>query len=341
MTSIKEIAKIAEVSVGTASFVLNGKGDQMRISKMTQERVLKIAKELGYTPNISARRLRSSDEKVLPVIAMLWTKNARSTLIKRFLDGIQDKSSSREQNREFELLIQPYENGHLNKISSLKTGTRFNGAIIVGATEADMDYLETNDVNVPIVFYQRKSNKFSTVYADSFRAGENVADVFMKKGHRKVGLMVPRLSNQAVTLRKEGFVSRVTEHSLELSSDNILIGSFSEEGGYQSVKEWLTTKKELPTAIFSLCDEMAVGALSAFHEEGIGIPEDIEMISHDDYEITKFTIPALSTVHLPVEEMAAQCMRTLLDLIEKRAKAPIHSTFESPIVFRKSCEAPS
>jgi LacI family transcriptional regulator len=341
LASIKEIASIAGVSIGTASFVLNGKADQMRISKSTQEKVLRIAKELGYTPNISARRLRSGGEKVLPVIAMLWTKNARASLISRFLEGIQDKSSLIDQKREFELLIQPYENGHLDKLNSLKTGTHFNGAIIAGATEADLNYLESNDVNVPIVIYQRKSTKFSTVSVDSFASGAKVADVFMKKSHKKVGMIIPKLSNQAISLRKEGFVSRVIYHSLELSQSNVLTCSFSEEGGYQCVKQWLADKRELPTAIFSLSDELAVGALTAFHESGIRIPEDIEMIGHDNNDITKFTIPSLSTVHLPVEEMAAQCMTTLLNLIEKQASEPVHSKFASSIVFRNSCPPPS
>jgi len=341
MTSIKEIASIAEVSIGTASFVLNGKGDQMRISKLTQERVLKIAKELGYTPNISARRLRTGGEKVLPVIAILWPNDARASLLGRFLEGIQEKLKLKDQKREFELLIQPYENENLDKLTSLVTGTRFNGAIIAFATDTDMEYLETNELNVPIVIYQRKSDKYSTVTVDSFSAGEKVADVFWKKGHKKVGVLIPKFSSQAVSQRKEGFEKRCAYHSLELSHTNILSGSFSEEGGYQCVKKWLKNEQKIPTAIFSLTDEMAIGALAAFHEAEIRVPEDVEIIGYDNNEHTKFTIPSLSTVHLPVEEMASQCVKTLLQLIEKRTKTPVQSSFESTIVFRKSCDAPS
>lgn len=341
MASIKEIAKKAEVSVGTASFVLNGKADQMRISKNTQERVLKIAKELGYTPNISARRLRSGGEKVLPVIAILWPNDARASLLGRFLEGIQEKFASNEQKKEFELLIQPYENENLDKLSSLRTGTRFNGAIIAFASKADMDYLEANDLNVPIVIYQRKSEKYSTVTVDSLATGEQVADVFWKKGHKKVGMIVPEFSSQAVYLRKKGFVNGAADHSLELSPNNILSGSFSEEGGYHCVKKWLTQNHHLPTAIFSVTDEMAIGALAAFYEEGIRIPEDLEIIGHDNNEHTRFTIPPISTVHLPVEAMAAECVSILLQLIEEHAEAPVQSSFESSIVFRKSCVSPS
>jgi LacI family transcriptional regulator len=338
MASMKEIANRAGVSIGTTSFVLNGKADDMRISKSTQEKVLKIAKELGYTPNISARRLRSGGEKVLPVIAILWPNDARASLLGRFLEGIQ---ASKDQKREFELLIQPYENANLDKLSSLKTGTRFNGAIIAFASEADMEYLDSNELNVPIVIYQRQSEKYSTVTVDSLAAGERVADVFWKKGHKKVGMIVPEFSSEAVLQRKDGFVKHSAYHSLELSHTNILSGSFSEEGGYQCVKKWLKIKKTLPTAIFSLTDEMAIGALAAFHEAGVRVPEDIEIIGYDNNEHTKFTIPSLSTVHLPVEEMATECVKTLLHLFEKRTLIPVKSSFESSIVFRNSCKSPS
>jgi LacI family transcriptional regulator len=338
LASIKEIANSAGVSIGTASFVLNGKADQMRISKSTQEKVLRIAKELGYTPNISARRLRSGGEKVLPVIAILWPNDARASLLGRFLEGIQ---ASKDQKGEFELLIQPYENANLDKLTSLRTGTRFNGAIIAFASEADMEYLESNELNVPIVIYQRKSDKYSTVTVDSLAAGKRVAEVFWKKGHKIVGMIVPEFSSQAVLQRKEGFVKHSAYLSLELSHTNILSGGFSEEGGYQCVKNWLKIKQKLPTAIFSLTDEMAIGALAAFHEAGIRVPEDVEIIGYDNNEHTKFTIPSLSTVHLPVEEMATECVKTLLDLFEKRTKTPVQSSFESSIVFRKSCKSPS
>ncbi|ETI70164.1 LacI family DNA-binding transcriptional regulator [Neobacillus vireti] len=334
MASIKEIAKLAGISMGTASFVLNGKGDQMRISKATQEKVLAAAKELGYRPNISARRLRSEGEKVVPVIAILWTLDTRVSLISRFLEGIQGTFAG--QGDGFELMVQPYENSKLDKLNSLITGTRFNGAIVANASDEDIAYLENNEINVPIVLYQRKSDKYSTVSVDSYQSGVMVADLFANRGHKTSGIILPNVSSQAVRLRKEGFMDRAHSYGLQVPSNHIVSGSFSEEGGYQCVKE-LISKGELPSSLFTLSDQMAVGALTALYEEGIRVPQDVEIMGHDNNENTKFTIPSLSTIHLPVEEMAAACVNMLMDLIEQKVKAPVSKLFNSSFVIRQSC----
>ncbi|RFU63870.1 LacI family DNA-binding transcriptional regulator [Peribacillus glennii] len=334
MTSIKEIAKLAEVSVGTASFVLNGKGDQMRISEATQRRVIEVAKSLGYRPNISARRLRSGGEKVVPVLAVLWTLDTRASLVSRFLNGIQDHFIN--QTREFELLIQPYESSKIDKIKSLITGTRFNGAIIANASERDQHYLENAEINVPIVLYHRNSKKYSTVSIDNYKNGMMVADLFANRGHQQIGMVIPNVSSQAVHLRKEGFLDGARSSNIQVSPKHIIFENYSEEGGYQAAKK-LVENGNLPSALFFLGDQMAIGALAAFHEMGVSVPQDIEIMGHDNYGQTRFSIPSLSTVHLPVEDMAARCVDLMLDLIEHKVKAPVSTIYDTSIVIRKSC----
>lgn len=332
MATIKEIAEKAGVSVGTVSFILNGKSEKMRISAATQERVLEVARDLGYLPSISARRLRNSEEKQTPVITILWTLDARASLISRFLQGIQKRSSFKDG--MFELLIQPYENGKLNEVESLNTGTRFNGAIIANASEEDLNYLEKTNLNVPIVLYQRYSKKYSTVNVDSKLSGKEVAEYLFEKGHKKVGLVVPTISSQAVDYRLEGFLKAVEDLGME--NLYILRDTFTEQGGYSVIKSLAKKKKELPTALFFLSDPMAVGALLACHEFGIRVPDDLEIIGHDNDDQTAFTFPPLTTVHLPVEEMAVASVNQLLDIINHRLTTPVSLQFRSELVIRKS-----
>lgn len=334
MASIREIAKLAEVSVGTASFVLNGKGDQMRISAATQKKVLEAADALGYRPNLSARRLRSRDQKDVPVLAILWTLDTRASLIGRFLKGVHQKLT--DEKNGFELLIQPYENENLYKVDSLLSMTRFNGAIVANISKEDQDYLENANINVPIVLYQRNSEKYSNVYVDSFKTGKEVARLFTSRNHKNVGIIVPDISSQAVTQRKEGFLEGVSNYELNLSPEHVLFGDFSELGGYQAAKA-LLNRDRLPSALFFLSDQMALGALKAFHEAGIRIPEDLEIIGHDNSENTPYTVPSLSTIHLPVEEMASVCIKTLLDIVTNNIKDPVSIRFDTSFVFRQSC----
>lgn len=335
MASIKEIARIAGVSQSTASMVLNSKGDYYRISPATQQRIFEVARQLGYQPNISARRLRSGGEKVLPIIALMWTLDTRAHLVGRFLKGIQLGLSELED--EYELLIVPFVGNKLGDIRSLLTGTRFNGAIIANTTEQDDRFLEQSDLNVPIVLYQRKSEKYSTVRVDSFRTGQMVAERFAERGHKRVGLIMPALSSQAIQMRKEGFESRARELGLELAEQHIVYEDFSEYGGYVATKQLFAQSDQFPTAIFATSDQMAVGILHALNELGVKVPDQVELIGHDNESVTRFTTPSLSTVHLPVEDMAKECVKLLVDMMLHKSDERVDKLFETSIVVRQTC----
>ncbi|MDQ8736448.1 LacI family DNA-binding transcriptional regulator [Paenibacillus sp. LHD-38] len=335
MASIKEIAKLANVSQGTASIVLNGKGKQYRISEVTQQKIYEAARKLNYQPNISARRLRSGGEIVLPIIALFWALDTRTMLISRFLKGMQEKLQTIEG--DYELLIQPYVGTKLSEVRSLVTGTRFNGAIIANATEEDEAFLEEAQLNVPIVLYQRGSDKYCSVNVDSYYTGETVARLFASNGHLTVGTIVPNVSSKAIKLRKEGFLSEALKQGLTANEEHIIYSDFSEQGGYEAIKRLYQQDQELPSALFVISDQMAVGALAALNELGKNVPGDIEVVGYDDDEVTRFTIPSLTTVHLPVEEMAAECVRLLMDLMHHKQIEPTSSMLDTHIVIRQSC----
>lgn len=335
MASIKEIAQLANVSQGTASIVLNGKGEQYRISALTRQKVYEAARQLNYQPNISARRLRSGGETVLPIIALFWALDTRTVLISRFLHGLQKELAAVEG--EYELLIQPYVGSKLNEVRSLVTGTRFNGAIIANPTEEDEEFLEQAQLNVPVVLYQRSSSRYASVNVDSYRTGEAVAELFAARGHRKVGTIVPDVSSKAIRLRKEGFLAKAAELQLEVEPEHTVFSDFSERGGYEAIQRMVQAEGQLPTALFIISDQMAVGALSALNEHGKRVPQDIEIVGYDNDEVTRFTIPTLSTVHLPVEEMAGECVRMLTDLMHHKMSGPSSKIFDTHIVMRRSC----
>ena len=339
MAIIKDIAALANVSQGTASLVLNGKGDQYRISPATQQKIFEAARQLNYRPNISARRLRSGGETVLPVVALLWTLDARASLIGRFLRGLQQ--SMAELQEDCELLVLPYVGDRLCDIASLRTGTRFNGAIIANLTEEDEQFLEEADLNVPVVLYQRHSKKYACVNVDSFRSGKDVAAAFAERGYRNVGLIVPDVSSSAVRLRVEGFLDGVSERGLQLCPP--VRSDFSESGGSEAIHRLCREcGDQFPQALFVASDQMAVGALAALRELGKDVPRDVAIVGYDDDEVARYTVPSLSTVHLPVERMASACLEIILNLMEHRTNTeePPVKTLETHLVFRRSFGEP-
>ncbi len=334
MSSIKEIAKLAEVSISTASIVVNGKGEQYRISTQTQQRILEAARALNYRPNISARRLRSEGETVSPVLALFWTLDTRASLIGPFLKGVQ--LGMRSLDSEYELLIQPYLSSNIKDVKSLLTGTRFNGAIIANASEEDEQFLNEAQLNVPIVLYQRNSEKYCSVNVDNYLTGQEVAKLFHSRSHSRIGLISPDVSSRAIRNRKEGFLDAVKLYGMEIAPDHVTEDEFSEDGGYQAAKRMLDSTVR-PTAIFVLSDQMAVGALLALREQGIEVPRDIEMVGHDNYENARFAVPPLTTVNLPVGEMAAACVQLLTSLIRHEIQPPVSQMFQPYLVVRDTC----
>ncbi|MBD2845366.1 LacI family DNA-binding transcriptional regulator [Paenibacillus sp. IB182496] len=335
MASIKEIAAAAGVSPATASIVLSGKAEQYRISAATRTKVTEAARQLNYQPNIAARRLRSSGEAARPIIALFWALDARAMLIGRFLKGLQEEL--RRTEADYELMVQPYEGTKLEQAASLITGTRFNGAIITNLTEQDQAYLEQADIQVPLVLYLRGSRRYSWVNVDSMRAGEAVAQLLAGRGHRRAGLLVPALSSSALEQRRAGFLAAAAQCGMDVPEHSIAAGDYSESGGYEAMLRLLDSADQAPTAVFALSDQMAVGALAALRTRGLQVPQQIELVGHDDDQVASFTEPPLTTVHLPVEEMAQQCLQQLLHVMNHQTQAPLTRMFDSRIVVRGSC----
>ncbi|RAV10901.1 LacI family DNA-binding transcriptional regulator [Paenibacillus contaminans] len=334
MSGIRDIAKLANVSNGTVSAVLNGKGDALRIAAATRERVWEAARALNYRPNIPARRLRTADDTGVPVVALFWTWDTRSSLMGRFLKGIQ--SSPLCQENGVELLIQPYASSCLGKELSLLRGTRFNGAIIANATELDLAYLSQVNLPLPVVLYQRSQEGYRSIQVDHYASGCEVAELFHAKGFRQVGLITPHVSSQAIQLRQEGFVETAERLGMLVAGEHRLLDAFSEQGGYEAAAR-LSSGPPLPEALFVLCDQMAIGALTAFRERGIEVPGQIQVVGYDDSEGAAFTVPSLTSVHLPVERMAAAAIGLLAKLIDPGRELAVIETFATHIVYRNSC----
>lgn len=333
MGGIREIAQLANVSNGTVSAVLNGKGDVLRISSTTQERVWEAARALNYRPNISARRLRRTDDKSAPVIALFWTWDTRASLMGRFLKGIQSVESTR--NGDIELLIQPYTSSSLEEQHSLLGGTRFNGAIVANASARDLAYLSRVEPSVPVVLYQRTLNGYSSVLVDHYRSGSEVASLFHRKGFTQVGMITPDVSSQAISLRQAGFLQTMERLGVRVAEENILTNSFSEQGGFEAASR-LAANPVLPEGVFVLSDQMATGVLAALQAHHIKVPEQVQVVGYDDCESAPFTMPSLTTVHLPVERMAAASIEMLSRLIHHRSEAPLTEMFQTHIVYRNS-----
>ena len=336
MSTIQEIAERTKLSIGTVSIVLNGRGDEMRISKRTQQRILEAARGIGYIPNVSARRLRQSNARNIPSIVTFWPSDLAPDLLGRFFLGAQ--SSILEQEFEFEMTIQPYKREQLHRIKEIGDQGSYHGAILTGISAQEQKYLEENPLSVPCVLFNRLSASFSCAYVDTYEIGRKTAELFAARGHKKVGTIVPDyLVHSENNLRFKGFVESCAKLGLELEERHIQAAPMTMEGGNAAARKIVEGGGDLPTAMFFPIGIMAVAALPVFHKAGIRIPERMEILSYGDHDSEKYSVPSLSTVKLPVEEMADACIRLVMGRILDPSAKPKSMVFETPFIFRESC----
>ena len=335
MATIKDIAARLELSPSTVSIVLKGNGDKRKIKKETQQRILEAARELGYKPNIQAKILRGS-LSAKSNISLYWVSDNRIHLLSRFLKGLQ--TAIIENDYQFQLSIVPYENNHLGDILTQESVLATNAIIICNPSETDMEYLENNDFHIPIVLYNRYSKKYSTVTMDDKTIGTLPAQIFAAHGKKHPALLKSPATFSGMNIRTNVFEFQINESGMErpvaVTVDDTM------QGGYQGALT-LCDLKPLPDCLFCTSDSIALGALKAFYERGIRIPEQIELISvgNGRPEQEEYCVPSLSVVSLPLENMAKECLKILSESLSTFNNVPKSTAFPTPYVARESCPA--
>ena len=334
-TNIKIIAQRTNLSPGTVSIVLNGRGNEMRISQKTQSRVWEEAKLLGYKPNIYARRLRNqSDGNSATIIGILWPSLYSSELIVSFFDGIQN--SILNDNLNVEVVFKPYQYSEINKMEDVFKNQLFNGVIIVGASDSDVDYMYKIKSTMPIILFNRQNDKYCSVCIDNYNTGEKVSKLLASRGHKKAGLIGPNLLMRNFSMRRTGFLDGCQKYGITVLPEHIIQETLDSEGGYRST-ERLLMSESLPTSLFLLVSGYSHEVYSLLQKRGVRIPEDIEIIGYSDIVSSRILKPSMTVIDLPIKKMVKRSLQLIQDMINGHIQDP-HNVFEEAyFIFRESC----
>lgn len=333
MITIKDVAKHAGTSPSTVSIVLKGNGNTRKISEATQNRVFKAVRELGYTPNIQAKVLRNGLDSSL-YITLFWASDIRVHMLSRFLNGLQE--SLILHNYPCEIQIKPYKNNFLKETMSERTLLGCNGVIVCNASETDMDFLENTNIINPIVLYNRYSSKYSTVNMDDKTIGTIPAQIFAKHNKKMPAVIKAPATFNGMNIRTNMFDYQLGKEGIQYPVTFTVNDSM--KGGYEGAKKILGLTN-LPDCVFCTSDNIAIGALKAFHTYGIKIPEQIEIISigNGNTDQQEYAIPSLSVVNLPMEEMAHECLKIIFNILNNSDYTIISKEFPIEYIARESC----
>lgn len=286
MYTIKDVAKLANVAVSTASYALNDTG---KVSQETRERVLKVAAELGYRPNGVARDLKRN---VKTGIICVFFDDFSGPFYSEVLRGVQDVALCNDYN----LIVCTHK-----MTEKFLNERRVDGAIILSPNIPDEVLLRVAAPKFPIVVMDRElqCEYIYNVLIDNLQGAYNATKYLINLGHRNIAYISGPIISYDNIKRLEGYKKALMESNIDFDPSLVVQGRFTEEGGYGAMRLLLLNsrlnKKPLD-AIFSANDEMAIGAISVLNEEGIKVPDDLSIIGYDDIRLASYIQPPLTTI---------------------------------------------
>ncbi|OCA85893.1 LacI family transcriptional regulator [Bacillus sp. FJAT-27225] len=328
-STIKDVAKMANVSIATVSRILNG---QPGYSAKTKQKVLQVIEELGYQPNAVARGLINKKTHTIGVLfPSLW-----GSLVTDWLRGIE-KAASDEGSSV--IVCHTESNGEKTmKYLQLLGEKRVDGIIFTSEVLLEEYYQIIKKMNVPLVLLSTKSDAFPVPYVkvDDFQAAYSATVYLIEKGHRKIG-MISGNSKDIIAgkPRIRGFIKALKDNHIPFAENDIVkTGGFGFDEGKSGMRDMLNQKPDV-TAIFAASDEIAIGAISTASFLGKRVPEDISIIGYDNINLATMSVPPLTTIHQPFIEMGELAGKMLLDMMETD-QVPESKVIEHTIIERKS-----
>ncbi|PLV59940.1 LacI family DNA-binding transcriptional regulator [Thermotoga sp. KOL6] len=301
MASIKDVAKLAGVSIATVSRVINGYNN---VSEETRKRVIDAIRKLNYHPVYSVK------SAVLKRTVGVLVPNFGGFHYNEILTGIEKEAIK----RDFTLMISTTFHRTSLELERLEVlfSKRVDG-IIVCSSKKDEEQLERlikSAIPVVVVDREEPEVRIDNVGIDNYAAGRMCAKYLLEKGHKRVLLLRGRKDVYSFSDRERGFINYATRHGMEVKA--VSCGYFPEHG-YQAVEKYLKKHGRDFTAVFAINDLSAIGVMKALHDLGIAVPDEISVMGFDDDPISSYTVPALTTVRQPREEIGRMAFAILYE----------------------------
>ena len=335
MVTIREISEATGLSPSTVSIVLNGKTKARNIPDKTAKKILDSAKELGYTPNISARRLRNNNTK--KYVAVFWANDYRAPLLFEFINGMQNYIEA--TNMDIELVLRLYSPDLLYKSAQPEQLSMYSATIICTASKADLEYLENTEFTAPIVLYNRHSEKYSNVLVDNEAIGAKAGEIFVSHGKKKAIIFAAQTGQYLYSeQRMIGFMNTFSKAGGITTVINSPENSYSEAN--KTIKE-MESIFQNADCVFCLHHLLAISYINYNTVAPIAkVPDTQEIISvgmHESDIYDNLLIP-LSVIEIPLLKMGRECMRIAAERMEGDSYLVESITLDSLYTPRKSCK---
>ena len=309
--TLHDVAREAGVSLATASRSLNGSARTVR--EPYREKVLAAAARLGYTPNLSAQAVAKGSTMTVALLVADIADPYFSSIAAGVIRSADEvglvvtmAATERDTRRELELVRAM--RGQRPRVLIL-AGSRVEGDANEEALAAELTAFQATGGRVTLI--SQNTLPFATVLLDNFAGARALASELVGLGYRRFAAISGAASLRTARERLSGFRAGLADHGVELSDDDVATTAFTRDGGYAGAEQLMPRIAEFDI-VFAVNDVMAVGAMSALRDAGLTPGVDIAVAGYDDIPTVRDVTPALTTVHIPLEEVGARALALAL-----------------------------
>lgn len=327
--TIKDVAKLANVSISTVSRVMNAPETVVETKKT---RVLAAIEQLKYQPNALARGLIYKKTGSLGVVI----SDIRNPYYAELIRGMEDASKT----LGYSLIICNTDRAHDRLFSYLATfyEKQVDGILYTSDALFPDYYKELKRLRLPVVLAATHSLEYEipSVKINDEQAAYDATKYLIDLGHRRIAFIGFELTDSiAGAPRYQGFIRGLREHGLESNRDNVI---FVDGWNYDTLAATDALIRKCPdiTAVFTAADEWAIGLMCHLHEKGIRVPDDLSVIGFDNIRMSNYTIPRLTTVAQPIYEIGYRSVEKLHASINGETDPVLRERLPHELVVRAS-----
>lgn len=333
MTTLKDVAKYANVSTTTVSHVLN---ETRYVSEDTKMRVFSAIKELSYRPNSVARSLRRQESKIIGLVVPIYHDDSSNLFFMKASQGIEDELSQ----HGYSLFTS---NNNENYLDEQKQIGKFcsqmvDGLIIAPTSDVPPTLLSGEPIPIPIVYVDRCPSKITCdcIRADGYQGVFDTVTALSQMGHKRIGFISGATKLTTGYERMKGYLEAIDTLSLPHDPSLVRMSHSDLQKGYEFAKSLITQNPDM-TALVVACNTMSMGVVKYIQEAGISLPKDLALVVFDDYNWTSILSPALSVISQPAFEIGRKAAQILLKRIHKKGGVPEDIRLPTTFIKRGSC----
>lgn len=332
--TINHIAKEAKVSHATVSRVLNNSG---YVKDETREIVLKVIKELNYTPSAIARSLSTSKTNTIGVI----TPDINNLFFGDIIKGISEIAD--ENNLNIILFDTDEDKSKELKAINVLKQQRIQGLIITPTfnrdSSSDENLIALKNLGIPIILIDGHVEylDFSGIFIDHVKGAYDGTNALIEAGHEKIAIITGDMNSRPAKERLLGYKKALKDSNIVISNEYIFCGDYKYETAYKVTKE-IFKMDNRPTAIFVSSNNMILGCIRAFYEEKLNIPQDMAIIGFDKIEILNILGMDISFINGPSIELGKIGAKMLLENLNNKNSGEIKRVTILPELMLKGSE---